>query len=289
LNGATTFVATYQDFKPLAEKLSTKLIIVALSELEDERSRLGLDRVPGTVWQWYLLARALDHWRGALETHDTIVRFRTDLRLFPGFSVSDCIGRADSNGVGIVYAASDIFFYSTTETFLRLFQGSMYDLVASQYMEPEPTKKQIETLKRAIREYGGSEYSCLLGKDYAPTPRFRSLHPDEHATVLVSMGIAAKMERTLLQMAKKMAHSEPLSRRSLLSTQYAKDVWCGCKVGQAWRLGKSGKRFHSESAFSHHLYTNGVSCLPVDFPHREVISVHPNRSMFNFSAERVWT
>eukprot|EP00613_Pedinella_sp_CCMP2098_P019015 CAMPEP_0171750446 /NCGR_PEP_ID=MMETSP0991-20121206/41395_1 /TAXON_ID=483369 /ORGANISM="non described non described, Strain CCMP2098" /LENGTH=323 /DNA_ID=CAMNT_0012351379 /DNA_START=66 /DNA_END=1034 /DNA_ORIENTATION=+ len=228
LQGTSCFVVTYNEFRYLAQRLSSNFIIVAPSELEDERTRLDLELVPGTAWQWYLLSRALDHWKSALNEFDTIVRFRTDLRLYPEFRLLNCVGRVDSEGVGIVYAASDIFFYSTADHFIRLFGKSMYSLVASQYMEPHPNKPQTEALKKAIREYGGVEYSCLLGKNYAPVPRIRGLHLDEHATAVINTERMAKMERNFLSFKKTYGSDYIHSRRSLLSSgpsRYTKEIW----------------------------------------------------------------
>jgi hypothetical protein len=75
------------------------------------------------MWQWFLLERALTHWRDRLldpEAYHTIARFRTDLRLPKEFRFSDCIG-AESLSAGIVFAQSDTFFYATSSVFYRVY------------------------------------------------------------------------------------------------------------------------------------------------------------------------
>lgn len=93
-------------------------------QLREEAQRREFNTLAG-AHDWFFLKIGLAHWRFTLldpgSHYHTIVRTRTDLRMPDGFQYSNLRAREAEGGSAIVYAYTDILFYTTPLKFYDLF------------------------------------------------------------------------------------------------------------------------------------------------------------------------
>ena len=191
LVGSNVFVITWTVFRTLAHRFTKQVLLLSESELPKSTFT--------SIFQWYLLKRGLEHWNDELSEpgrYSTIVRFRTDMRLPPYFRFTDCIGRMAGNGaVGVVYAFSDLLFYSTPMVFIKIF-STMYTESIEMYSLRSITgplsSRRVEIFREIFLGFNGMSEVCLTRDEYAPDTVSTNLLPGRHATVLSNVFVEAK-------------------------------------------------------------------------------------------------
>jgi hypothetical protein len=285
-------------------RLSQHFLLLGESELAAVKSLRRSKGLFSGMMQWYLLKRALSHWRGRLfeqEHYSTIVRFRTDVLTPIAFKFVDCLGR-DTNAAGLVYAQSDLIFYATPQTFFRIFL-SMFDLSCSRYTNDKASVKAKDFYRRILNENSNFRPLCLLPSEYSPEPRERQFNELKHPLVLfnktnestTSLSADVNDHHRGLSVG---GHKLTMNQKISIRKEKYESYFCGCKWGighpfQAdrsqdgvgWaRLTHNGKKFQSEPAMAYHIITRAASCLPLDVAHREVFEPMEGREQFSFGA-----
>jgi hypothetical protein len=110
------------------------------------------------------------------ETYRTVVRVRTDIHLPESFRFKDCIARVSSDGSGIVYAQSDIFFYSTPDVFCATFSTLMHQS-ATTYILKHMDRAQRAEYDAVLRHHHNLRPLCLSQEMFSPKPRLYELRP----------------------------------------------------------------------------------------------------------------
>ena len=202
--GVDLFVCTYKPFEALARRfrLQGLLIVNTTYEIEKLSELRALQRyqssdssevsITARLWQWLLLQRGLRHWRSQLlgdreggSPYHTIARFRSDMHFAEGFRFRSCVGRTANGGTGgsghgIIYAASDLFFYGTPQVFYSVF-GNFFDSSIRHYHGPAPPGT-TNAYRALLDERRGLRSSCLERSAFAPDPRINALDEDAQAT-----------------------------------------------------------------------------------------------------------
>jgi hypothetical protein len=256
LSQSDCFVVSYWAYQKSAAALANRTLLLTMTEMKGMRLHRSL-------WQWYQLSRGLQHWREILEqeNYHTICRYRTDISLPERFSFQHCIGQVDQNGLGIVHARSDYFFYSTGTSFIRIFT-SMFHASSSIYSKLEASREEVSRYQSIINALGGLHKTCLTAEMYAPLPREVPLQST--AVLVVPKKLIQVRNSTLRKdsAADLLTTTTPARRRiqSLVKVQSQKLVklFCGCKYtlgscqAPPWKGCQGGghQEFQSEPALA---------------------------------------
>jgi len=108
---------------------------------------------------------------------------------------AESVGRGAVDGAaGIIFAASDVFFYASPSLFARIF-GPFYSASVTVYLR-EPTASEAAASREALERFGGPP-SCLKGALFAPfEERLKPLQANEEpATMRVTRERLSLMHR----------------------------------------------------------------------------------------------
>ena len=246
LQGSKVFVVTSTEYAHVAAALAGSSHGTTRTLFVNEKS---ID-MASNMYQFWHLTRGLQTWRQALtENCSTIVRSRTDFQFPPAFTYALLHGFDD-----VVNARSDTFFYSSTATFYRLFEG-FFELARTKYTKTHAASQEDVRRARMKNLVTCTLSAAALKMGKGIPPRKPDIWPASHTTHW----------RVPDEFAVSRSTDGP--QKSVLTPLY-----CSCSIGndqkKPWANtqgcnGNGHGEFCSEASFAYHIISNDASCEPV--------------------------